>query len=140
MRKQKMIDYPLTLPLDAAALVAEIVKTRTVQTRKAEFAHAGWNVQGYIQKVTLGDPQPRMAAGDADEDAAFPQVMETLLSIEGDLDAYQHEGVLLSAESDDQAQEEAGSILVVLGVISAILQAIQLWRNRNKEGLEGTES
>ncbi len=128
-----MIAYPQTLPLDAAALVAEIVKKREVTARKAEFAHAGWNVQGYVQKVTLGDPTPIVgeASSESDEDATYEQVMETLLSIEGELDEFQHEGITLYGGTEEETQEEATSVLVVLGVVSAILQAIQLWRNRN---------
>jgi hypothetical protein len=138
MRKAPMIQYPQVLPLDAAQLVAEIVKTRKVQERKMEFAHAAWNVQGYIQKVTLGEPSGFSTFGA--DDSTFGDVMEVLLDIEADLDELEEQGMMMSAANDDEAKEEAGSILVILGIVSAILQAIQLWRNRNREALEADDN
>jgi hypothetical protein len=142
MRNQPMLAYPPILPLDAASLVAEIVKGRTIQARKVEFAHALWNVQGYVQKVTLGDPTILPGASLEDlgiDPMTFEQIMEILLDLEADLDEFESEGVMMGAGNDEEAQQEAICIITIISIVGAVLQAIQLWRNRNKEALTDTD-
>lgn len=131
MRKQEMTPYPSTLPLDAASLVAEIVKNRQVQERKREFALAAWNVQGYIQKVTLGDnvlfgtPNSNSDTKDAN---LLTEVDDILMQIEKDLYDYQSGGISFSASNE----EESISVVTVLAIISAVMQLIELWRNKRQ--------
>lgn len=140
-KKQPMIAYPQTLPLDAATLIAEIVKARQVTQRKAEFAHAGWNVQGYVQKVTLGEPIVMVGADGTAlsteaQDATFNQVADTLLGIEKELVEYEETaGMAFGAETAAEAEAESVSVMTVIAIIGAVLQAIQLWRNHNNEEL-----
>jgi hypothetical protein len=132
-----MIAYPTTLPLDAAALIAEIVKSRAVKTRRAEFAQAGWNVQGYIQKVTIGEAvAPDEFGCDNDCDCDFETVADVLMNIEAELTSFQEEPITFGAEDPEESEAESISIITILSIVGAVLQAIQLWRNRNKEQLE----
>lgn len=50
--------YPVDLPLDCAKEVIRIVTAGTIVEEKDRFALCVWNVQGYIQKVLLGEPVP----------------------------------------------------------------------------------
>ncbi len=128
-----MLEYPSILPLEAAQLCLEIVKARAIQARKSEFGLASWNVQGYIQRVTLGMPA---LPGDPNPDEVIPQIEDTI---------YQLEEALYDAESDMQVtlygddaedadspekDEERGNIMVVLAVVGIVIQLVQAWRNK----------
>lgn len=120
-----MLNYPTMLPLDAAQLCTEIIKQRAIQARKQEFAHAAWNVQGYIQNMTLGMPTLPGAACpdgcDCDE-----SMEDAIYELEGALYEYENEEVQFGAED----QQESISIVTILAIASAVMQLIQMWRNR----------
>lgn len=50
-----MQKYPSALPTESLATLVEIVKSKAVAKRKAEFALAVWNLQGYVQSKAFGD-------------------------------------------------------------------------------------
>lgn len=123
-----MLDYPSSIPMDAAQLCLEIAKARAIQARKAEFALASWNVQGYVQRVTLGMPA---LPGDPSPAEAIPQIEDTIFELEEAL--YEQENDMVLEFGDEEAGadgDEQGNILVILAAIGVVIQAIQAWRNR----------
>jgi hypothetical protein len=128
-----MVEYPVSLPLEAAQLCLEITKTRAIAARKAEFGLASWNVQGYIQRVTLG--MPALPGDPSNPEVVIPQIEDAIYELEAALVDYEDEGVEMQfgAESpEEQAEEEkeAGSVFVVIAIAGLILQLVQAWRNR----------
>lgn len=128
-----MLEYPAVLPLEAAQLCLQITKERAIQARKAEFGLASWNVQGYIQRITLGMPA---LPGDPAPEETVPAIEETIFALEEALYDYEENGTDLmfgaGDEDDDDPDNERGSILVILAVISTIAQLINLWRNKEE--------
>lgn len=128
-----MLEYPAVLPLEAAQLCLQITKERAIQARKAEFGLASWNVQGYIQRVTLGMPA---LPGDPDPAETVPAIEEAVFDLEEALYDYEENGTDLQFGSpdddDDDSDGERGSIIVVLAIISTIAQLINLWRNKEE--------
>lgn len=122
-----MVDYPEILPLDAAQKCIEIVKNRQINERKVEFAHAAWNVQGYAQKMLLGDKTVASSPDQLALDASFQELADEL----GKAD---EEGMQFGAENE----EEAGSVVVVLTIIGLIVQTLSalgfLKRDEEVEG------
>jgi len=52
-----MTPYPTDF-LEPAKLIIEIVRAGQIDTRRTEFAHALWNVQGVVMSWTIGEPVP----------------------------------------------------------------------------------
>jgi hypothetical protein len=120
-----MLAYPEILPLDAITLAAEIVKARAIQARKQEFALATWNVQGYVQRMTLGVPTlPGTMEGDDGCDCD-DETMEALLGLEAALYEFDEE-----ANFGAEDEMESISIITLLAIASAVMQLITFLRNR----------
>jgi hypothetical protein len=137
-----MVDYPSTLPLEAAQLCLEITKARAIQARKAEFGLASWNVQGYIQRVTLGMPA---LPGDPDPEVTIPQIEDTIYQLEEAL--YEAEENMqftmyedsATGEIEAQGEEERGNVMVILAVVGIVIQLVQAWRNKTESDIQGCD-
>lgn len=116
-----MVEYPASLPLDAVMLLTDIVRSRSLATRKVEAAKAAWNIQGFAQKSFLGD---NVVGADTPENVEFAGEFAKLVMA---LDDLEDEGVRFGAENE----EEAGSIAVVVSIVGIVIQIIQLLKNRN---------
>lgn len=119
-----MLAYPEILPLDAITLAAEIVKARAIQARKQEFALATWNVQGYVQRMTLGVPTLPGCDGDDGCDCD-DETMEALLGLEAVLYEFDEE-----ANFGAEDEMESISVITLLAIASAVMQLITFLRNR----------
>ena len=53
-----MVAYPDSLPTECVGELIRIVRGGTIVPERAAFAANAWNVQGYLQGVILGDPDP----------------------------------------------------------------------------------
>lgn len=125
-----MISYPDIVPMDAILLTTEIVKSRQLQERKQEFAHAAWNVQGYIQRVTLGAPSPVIALYTPEDDSE--ETIDSLVALHDTLESYEQEGVYMTTSAEEN--EEPGSIITIVSIVTITLQLLRLWlENRQKE-------
>ena len=72
------VDYPATLPVKAVTTLIEIVKSGEILEHKEEFAHACWNIQGFLQRVLLPLPDDIQPVGKA-------AVADALLELEAAL-------------------------------------------------------
>lgn len=61
-----MVSYPTDF-IDAAKLVIEIVRASAIEARKAEFAHALWNITGVASSWVFGNPDAIVKAVEIDE-------------------------------------------------------------------------
>jgi hypothetical protein len=59
-----MSRYPQTAPIADAINAFNIIKAGEHATRAAELAESLWIVQGYAQKITIGDPSPVFGAAE----------------------------------------------------------------------------
>jgi hypothetical protein len=50
------VDYPKELPLECARELVRMVRRGDLVRERASFAKHVWNVQGYVQKLALGEP------------------------------------------------------------------------------------
>lgn len=50
--------YPTTLDMHCAAFILNALKNNTIMDDKEQFASCLWNVQGYLQGLLLGAPEP----------------------------------------------------------------------------------
>lgn len=115
MWKTNMTAYPTQLPLDAVQKLIEIVKTKAIQERKAEFGLAAWNVQGYAQSMLLGNPLAQ-AMFQQDDTSALDELALVLVE-------HQQNGMTFSAQ-DEQEQLDLNSIMTVLTVILELLKSL----------------
>ena len=69
------VSYPADLPGDSVAELIRIVRAGTIVEERGPFAHAIWNVQGFAQKLLLGDVP---AAGKMPELAELCEVLEAM--------------------------------------------------------------
>lgn len=51
------MNYPTEIPVDCVREIIRIVRDGKLLTERANFARHAWNVQGYLQRVLLGEPQ-----------------------------------------------------------------------------------
>ena len=71
--------YPATLPLTEATEAFAIIKAGEFATCTPELGYDLWQVQGYVQKILLGDPNaPVVFGATADEDAAVEAAFDKL--------------------------------------------------------------
>jgi len=50
-----VVNYPEAFPVESVAEVVKVIR-KQVEVDKASLARHAWNVQGYLQKVVLGEP------------------------------------------------------------------------------------
>ena len=55
-KRRIMLAYPETLPLSCVQNIISIIRNREIATKKQEFFHCLWNVQGYLQLTVVGSP------------------------------------------------------------------------------------
>lgn len=109
-----MTTYPVNLPLDAVQKLIEIVKSKKLVERKAEFGLAAWNVQGFGQKMLLGNPDTvPITSSIADDADLLLQLAETLVA---------HSESATYAVSSEQ---EALDLNTIMALISAILEILK---------------
>ncbi len=48
-----MVGYPAEFPTEALGTIMKVVADGSWETQKDEFAHAAWNVQGFLQSMVL---------------------------------------------------------------------------------------
>lgn len=83
-----MLDYPQTLPLDEIKAIIELVKNREVKTNLPVFAKNAWVVQGFVQKMVLGNTlssEPNFdlfTAGEFDGVAALEKCIASEASVQ----------------------------------------------------------
>lgn len=56
------VSYPTEIPVDCVREIVRIVRERRLLAERGAFAQHAWNVQGYLQRVLLGEPQPVIGA------------------------------------------------------------------------------
>lgn len=136
-----MTTYPQALPIECAQTMIRIIRDREVQTKRVEFAHCAWQVQGYVQKVLIGEPSD---ARQSDLFSMTPDdgsLDETLYSLETELNALEgssaptasNEGFGASPPTEDQASLDPATILLIVNTIGPMLiKLLQNLRERRK--------
>lgn len=74
--------YPTDVPFDSFGTIVSIVRNGEISTRRATFAHALWNVQGFAQKAILGDADvlEPLAAPEAETETDAVAAMERIVA------------------------------------------------------------
>lgn len=121
-----MTPYPVTLPLDCVTTVIDILKNKKVQERKKEFGLCAWNIQGFVQKMVLGDPS---AVVGCDGDCDCTTELEQLYEVCAEYNDVAFNAMTASEPSDNP---EAIDPMTIVAIISAIMQVIEMLRNRKK--------
>ncbi len=49
------VEYPTELPIDCVRELVRIVRRGEIARERAAFAQHVWNVQGYVQRMVIGD-------------------------------------------------------------------------------------
>jgi len=120
------VTYPDQLPVASVSLAVAIVREGSAVARKAELGLALWNVQGYLQRVSLGVPN-----GEAEfASLACGDETELLVELNGAC-----EGALVQlgpteahdAMGDAEVSMDPATILLV---VKSVMELIALWRNR----------
>lgn len=65
------VSYPTEIPIDCVREIIRIVREGELLTERAAFAQHAWNVQGYLQRVLLGEPQPVIGGASPTDDSAL---------------------------------------------------------------------
>lgn len=50
-----VVNYPEAFPVESVAEVVKVIR-KQIEVDKASLARHAWNVQGYLQKVVIGEP------------------------------------------------------------------------------------
>lgn len=131
-RKYRMLDYPEVVDLQAVTTLVDIVKNRQIMERKQEFAKAGWNVQGYLQRIFIGDPGKTLPGSSYAHSGALQDALEDL---EETLDKYQKAdaGMTFTAKSAKDP-EDIGTVLLIITTVLNLLKALGfIKKNRETE-------
>jgi len=123
-----MIDYPGQLSLEAVQKVIEIIKNREMDTRKVEFAHAAWNVSGFLLKTFLGGDAERFGC---DGGCCNKTEMEALEYMGSVLEEMQNEGSF--GAEDEKAGFDISILLTLLPLIMELLEALGIFKKKDKE-------
>ncbi|MBX9652071.1 hypothetical protein K2Y11_00485 [bacterium] len=73
-------DYPNVLPIEGVQEIIRIVRAGNLVTERSAFAKHAWNVQGYLQKVVLGEPAVLIGSASPASDADALAALECLKS------------------------------------------------------------
>lgn len=73
-------DYPSVLPIEGVQEIIRIVRAGAIVTERSTFAKHAWNVQGYLQKVVLGEPAVLIGTNGLTSDAELLSALESLKS------------------------------------------------------------
>lgn len=123
-----MLDYPTVLPLTCVQTCIEIVRNRQLAERKQEFAHCGWNVQGYIQGTLLGQPSASEAStGIFGEAPPSEEDLDELYAAFQEIDEASREPAAATAYAEAENPQD---IATVLAIVTAVMKLIELWKNR----------
>lgn len=78
------VHYPVEFPFDSAREVVRIFKAGTVATDRADLAEAVWNLQGYAQRMLLGDAHesPNVTIYKATPPATDEEIIEILAAFD----------------------------------------------------------
>ncbi len=100
------VAYPSEFPADSISFVVKVFRGQETPD-KAALAHHGWNVQGYLQKIVLGEPNTEAILGP--------------LSIDG-------ETLALGLETLDPSRPQAilGGGLTKKLMLAAVIKLIEL--------------
>jgi hypothetical protein len=72
------VEYPKEAPIDCIREVARIVRGGRIAAERSALAKHLWSVQGYVQRLTLGEPRPLIGAHEPCGDATALLALETL--------------------------------------------------------------
>lgn len=134
------VAYPVSLPMDCFRTVTEILRDRAVMDRGAEFAHCLWNVQGFIQKLALGDG-PAHASGSfgaaaqqrreqAANDQNLKELARQLQDFQGEVNSGEANSMMLAAGPNDSQFNP----VAVLSAVSQILALLKMLKVFNSAG------
>jgi hypothetical protein len=60
--------YPSELPAESVREIVRIVRTNRLAEERALFALAAWNVQGFLQRLLVGEPTPLVGSIELSDD------------------------------------------------------------------------
>ena len=125
-----MLDYPEVVDLEAVTTLVSIVKNREIMEKKQEFAKAGWNVQGYLQRIFIGDPGKLLPGSSFAHSGALQDALEDL---EETLDSYQKadSGMTFTARSAKDP-EDIGTVLLIITTVLNLLKALGFIKQNRK--------
>jgi len=73
-------DYPSVLPIEGVQEIIRIVRAGSIVAERSAFAKHAWNVQGYLQKVVLGEPPVLIGTNGPVSDVEVLSALESLKS------------------------------------------------------------
>jgi hypothetical protein len=76
------MDYPKEAPLECLRELVRIVRQGGIVVERAAFARHAWNVQGYLQRLALGDPVSVIGSAGVAESAGEASDDEAISSLE----------------------------------------------------------
>lgn len=65
------VEYPVEMPVECIREILRIVRAGRWVEERAAFAKHGWSVQGYLQRLLLGEPQPVIGATPCTDESAL---------------------------------------------------------------------
>lgn len=73
-----LVNYPETFPAESIGYVVSVIRKQE-PLDKAKLGHHGWNAQGYLQKLVLGEPDTEAILGPLNVSAEnFAVALESL--------------------------------------------------------------
>lgn len=128
-----VVAYPVSLPMDCFRTVTEILRDRAVMDRGAEFAHCLWNVQGFIQKLALGEGPAHASSAfgarqqqlreNAANDQNLKELAKQLQDFQGEVNSGEANSMMMAAGPND-SQFNPVMVLSAVSQILALLKSL----------------
>ncbi len=115
-------NYPDAAPIPCIAQTINIIRTGEVSEKKEELFLHLWNIQGYAQKVLLGEPEQDVHLLAGNNEQQLVALESALTDMQNTLNAQ-----LFGDASEPQAAMDPATIIAL---VSLVLKLISKWRNR----------
>ena len=109
--------YPRSLPVSCLTDSLRILREKRAVEERAQLGHCLWNVQGWLQGITLGQPPNetlRSFAAVGDEPGYIEQLETELLKYANATPA------VFGADVDDVQMDPASVLLIIQSVLALI--------------------
>jgi hypothetical protein len=114
-----MVDYPDVVDFESVSLAIDIVKNREINERRKEFCKAGWNIAGYLLKISVGEPEAKFGAMYAHSG----KLQDALEDLEQELTSYEQGPMQFSAKGPEEPKD-IGTVLLIVSTIISLLRAL----------------
>jgi hypothetical protein len=119
MRRAEMQEYPEVVDFEAVSLLIDIVKNRQITERRKEACLAGWNIAGYLLRISVGVPTDNKVGAFYAHSGKLQDGLEELEDVLTTFDKKQE----FTAENAKDA-EDIGTVITVISIILNLLRAL----------------